>query len=208
MAESRGTQLRDPDHDLVCTAQTGDESAFSELVHRYTGQIFTLALRTLGDHSDAEDAVQEIFLKVYKNLKRFDCKRRFFPWLYTIALNHLRSTHRRPVFRGRNALLPVSEELLAAPPSMNPEAQVIASETRELVARALEELKPIYRAVFLLRQLEGLSTEETATVLNIPANTVKTNLRRARATVAEILTAAETPDSRARISEWSESDDM
>ena len=182
----------DPDHEAVCAARSGDEAAFAILVRRHTRVIYTLALRTLGMELDAEDAVQEIFLKAYRGLDRFDSDRRFFPWLYSIAVNHLRSIRRRPAFRNRSETLPLSEELLPAPDTLEPEQQAMAAATRDLVTIALGRLRPIQRRVFLLRQTQGLSTAETSELLNLPENTIKTHLRRAREKVAEALTTGET----------------
>jgi len=203
MIHSAAADSHDPDRALVKRAQSGDDEAFGELVHRHTPTIYSLAVRVLGDPADAEDAVQEVFLNVFRNLRRFDDRGRFFSWLYTIALNQLRSILRRPAFVRRNELLPVSDHILASP-AMGPEDQLISKETRELIDRALEALSPVRRRVFTLRQLQGLSTEETAEILTLPVNTVKTHLRRARAQVASILTSGETSERELRISERSE----
>jgi RNA polymerase sigma-70 factor (ECF subfamily) len=82
------------DSEAIRRLLVGDERAFDELVERYTAPIYSLSYRMLGSAEAAEDAVQDIFTKVYRNAARFDPRRRFFSWLYTIALNHLRSQHR------------------------------------------------------------------------------------------------------------------
>jgi RNA polymerase sigma-70 factor (ECF subfamily) len=174
---------QDPDYEHACAARGGSDEAFAALVRSYTGPIYTLAIRVLGSRDDAEDAVQEIFLKAYRGLDRFDCNFRFFSWLYTIARNHLSSVGRRRM-RKLEPELQISEELVAAPGRDEPAAQVEAAETRTLVYRAIDHLSPVQQRVFSLRQLQGISTAETAEILGLPENTVKTHLRRARARIA------------------------
>jgi len=195
MMEFMSQQTRDDqdlDPALVRAAQTGDEAAFAKLVQRFLPVVYSLALRTLANRADAEDAVQEIFLKAYQALARFEPGRAIHPWLYTIALNHLRSLRRRRVFRRRDETLPLVEAVLPAPEALEPEASAMAHETRRLVDAALAGLTPMQRKVFVLRQIQGLSTAETATLLDLPANTVKTHLRRGRRRIADALTAGET----------------
>jgi RNA polymerase sigma-70 factor (ECF subfamily) len=188
------TTGREPesDHDLIRAALSRDQSACAAIVRRYTPVVYSLALRTLANRADAEDAVQEIFLKVFSSLGRFDSSRGFYSWIYTIALNYLRSALRRPSFRRRQDL-PVEEEVVAMPEELGPEAKAVETETRRLVERAVGTLGPVQRRVFVLRQFQGLSTAETARLLGLPQNTVKTHLRRARQLVAGVLSADETP---------------
>jgi len=180
---------------LARAAQAGDEAAFAKLVRRFTPVVYSLAMRTLANRADAEDAVQEIFLKAYRALGTFEPDRAIHPWLYTIALNHLRSLRRRRLFRSRDETLPVVEAVLPAPEALGPEATAEARETRRLVDAALARLTRVQQKVFVLRQIQGLSTMETAELMDLPANTVKTHLRRARQRIAAALTTGETnPD--------------
>lgn len=166
----------------------GDESGFDEIVRRYTPQIFSLSYRMLGSSEAAEDAVQEIFTKVYRAAGQYDFNKRFFPWLYTIALNYLRSQLRSKKTRMHTRALEFDEEL-SAPGSRDelPEDRTMRREVEEQLQQTLQQLKPAYREVFLLRQMEELSVKETARVLDIPENTVKTNFRRARTELRNIL---------------------
>jgi RNA polymerase sigma-70 factor, ECF subfamily len=178
---SRETSLSDaPDRDLVMRALRKDEIAVAELVHRYTPPLYSLAYRALQHHSDAEETVQDIFLKAFDSLERFDPERSFFPWIYTIGINHIRSLRRSPAFWKRQDTLPIAEELVSAATRDNPEHEVLAQEMRRVIDVALQKLRPVERRVFTLRKMEGLSTDETARLLSLSANTIKTHLRRAR----------------------------
>lgn len=172
--------------------QSGDSSAFDELVRRYTPLAYSLAYRLLGgDRETAEEAVQEIFLKVYRSIASFDPKRRFFTWFYTVALNHLRSARRR--VRSHPEEHPVSLEDHAGVPAAQstsplPEEQALAREGERLAQEALMKLPARYREVFLLRHVEGLSGREAAEVLELPEATVRTHLYRAREELRRMLT--------------------
>lgn len=168
----------------VGQTQMGNASAFEEIVRRYTPLAYSLTYRLLGaDREAAEEAVQEIFLKVYRSLGRFDARKRFFTWFYTITLNHLRSERRRRHAHPEEA--PVSiDEALFVPAHPNeetqPEAHAVAREGERLAQEALLLLPEQYREVFLLRHVEGLSSREVAEILHLPEATVRTHLFRAR----------------------------
>ncbi|MFW5643056.1 MAG: RNA polymerase sigma factor [Alkalispirochaeta sp.] len=194
------------DEELIQRVQAGEVRAFDEVVRRLTPPLFALAFRVLENQHDAEEAVQEVFFKGFSLLDRYDPARPFFPWIYTIALNHVRSLRRRPVFHRRREALPVEEEILADstrrpgslvadqanPESGGPEDATLQAETARIIRGALSSLRPIERQVFTLRQYEGLSTDATARVLRIRPNTVKTHLRRARAKIIDTITGDET----------------
>lgn len=174
----------DDARDIHAVQQTllGETEAFNEIVERYTKVIYNLALRMLGDREAADEATQEIFLKLYRSLGSFKLGRRFFPWMYTVALNYLRS---RRQSRDRREPEPLSYEdaLGAGPHYDSPDEQALNREAERLAQHALNGLKPKLREVFVLRELDGLSVEETANVLGIPTGSVKTYLHRARKTL-------------------------
>ncbi|MBN1837515.1 MAG: sigma-70 family RNA polymerase sigma factor, partial [Spirochaetales bacterium] len=134
-------------------------------------------------------AVQEIFFKAYRHLGRFQIQRRLHPWLYTIAINHLRSVLRRR--RRRRSLGAFRDVSTVADPrpegTGDPQAAAALAEGERLAAAALRELRREYREVFILRQIQGLSVREVSEVLGIPEGTVKTNLHRARRQLIELL---------------------
>jgi RNA polymerase sigma-70 factor (ECF subfamily) len=164
--------------------QSTTPDAFSEIVERYTPVLYSLAYRFLGaDRDAAREAVQEIFLKVYGSLASFDREKRFFPWLYTIALNYLRSVKRahrsRPEKRGISLQTPDT-----AP---RPDDLSIAREGERLAQRALDMLPARLREAFLLRQVVGLSTRDVGDVLGVPEATIRTWIFRAREKMKEML---------------------
>ncbi|MGA2766493.1 MAG: sigma-70 family RNA polymerase sigma factor [Spirochaetia bacterium] len=178
------------DREAIRRVRAGDGNAFSMIVSRYAPVFYSLAFRQIGsDQEAASEAVQEIFLKAYRALPSFDIQRRFFPWLYTIALNHLRSLKRsRKYAQGRNVVpfdsLSGAE---AADKTSPPDDAVVAREGERLAQRALDTLPQRLREVFLLRHVEGFSTEEVASLLGVPEGTVRTWLFRARRRLREKL---------------------
>jgi RNA polymerase sigma-70 factor (ECF subfamily) len=168
----------------VQEALRGNRKAFDEVVLRYTPLLYSLAYRLLGAREEAEEAVQEIFLRVYRALPQFRLGRRFHPWLYTIALNYLR-TQRRRILRRRGLRIRPLEDALDVPAAAQPEADPAGAleraEAERLAQSALQRLPPRYREVFVLRQIEGLAVRDVAEILDLPEGTVKTFLHRGRA---------------------------
>lgn len=181
------------DQTAVREVRGGNIEAFASIVSRYTARVFALAVRTIGSREDAEEATQEVFLRAYRALGSFNPEHRFFSWLYTIAVNHIRSLHRR---RSRSVVeqtVPLGEHIVADRPAgtdSQPEQHVLSEGASRLIAAALQSLGPRYREVFVLRHLRGLSTAEVSALLGVGENTVKTRLRRARSALQDYLTAA------------------
>jgi len=152
-----------------------DPDAFSELVKRYQGRIYSLVLWMVGSGEEAEDLAQEVFVRAFVGLHGFRRGARFSPWLHRIAvnlcLNHLRR---------RKSRAETPEEANLADPSPSPERLLELKESRLALEEALRELAPEFQAVILLRHINGLSYEEIAQVLGTPLGTVKTHLHRAR----------------------------
>jgi RNA polymerase sigma-70 factor (ECF subfamily) len=186
----------DPDGDLVRRARKGDYDAFQALVDKYSREVYNLALRILRQQQDAEDIVQETFLSVIEHLVDFREESKFRTWLVRIATNHALNVLRKrrgitamPAERGpEDEGLPHPEFI--APWKYNPEEIADRSETREVVEKALERLDEKHLAAFVLRDLEGLSTEETAEALGISETNVRVRLFRARLVLREELTRA------------------
>ena len=168
----------------------GNPAAFDAVVRRYTPLLYSLAYRLLARGEEAEDAVQEIFEKAFRSIPRFKISKRFFPWLYTIGLNHLRSIERRRRRRDRlQILLAEPERLLdsSASEDGNPVRQSELREGEKLAQEALSMLRVEYREVFVLKVIQGLTVQEVAEVLQMPEGTVKTNLHRARKQLTDFL---------------------
>jgi RNA polymerase sigma-70 factor, ECF subfamily len=183
---------REDEHQLVAAAKSGDAAAFEELVSRYERKIFRLTMNITRNREDAEDAMQDAFLKSYSHLKTFQGDSRFYTWLVRIAANEalMRLRKRRPnqfsldePMEGDEDLMP--RELQDWGPG--PEQRFAQTEMREILSGVIEELEPDYRIVFVLRDIEELSTEETAASLGISIPAVKSRLLRARLKLREKL---------------------
>jgi len=178
---------------LVAAAKRGDLSAFNELVGRYERKIFRLTMNITRNHEDAEDAMQEAFLKAYAHLKDFEGNSRFYTWLVRIAANEalMKLRKRRPnQFSLDEPIAGENEELMPREiedwgPS--PEQRYAQSEMKEILNGVIDELEPAFRTVFVLRDVENLSTEETAKIVGISVPAVKSRLLRARLKLREKL---------------------
>jgi RNA polymerase sigma-70 factor (ECF subfamily) len=179
---------------LVAQAKTGGEEAFTELVNRYEGNIYRLARHITQNPEDAEDVLQETFLKAYEHLADFQGNSKFYTWLVRIAVNQALMKLRKrktdasvslddPFDTGEESLV---REIAVWEP--NPEQTYSQEEIRAILERAVESLPPTFRAVFALRDIEELSTEETALALNLSIPAVKSRLLRARLRLREKLT--------------------
>jgi len=181
----------DEDRELVRRARGGEYEAFEALVSRYERRVYSLALRMVGREADAEDVVQETFLSVVEHLREFREESAFAGWLLRIAANHALKLLRKR--RGLSTVPLGDEEGLERPEVIarwkeEPERLAGRPEVKRLLAAALGELDEKHRAVFLLRDVEGLSTEAAAEALGITPGNVKVRLLRARLKLRERLT--------------------
>ena len=178
---------------LIRAGQKGDSQAVDALFRRYHRPLFQTALRVLGNAEDAEDALQDGFLSAYRNLKRFEGRSQFSTWLTRIVINaalmRRRSAKARPAVSldepPREDELPASERFADNSPS--PEDVAAGTELREIISKNLDELSPLLRTAFVLRDVEGYSTGEAAKKLGVTENTLKARLWRARHQLAERL---------------------
>ena len=165
---------------VVRRCLTGEQAAMIELVERFRGQVFGLCFRMLGQREDAEDAAQETFVRVLKNLHKWDCERDFEPWLLAIAGNRCRtalsSRKRRPATEG------LVEHLADDAPDLQ-----AARHLAEEVSLALAKIRDEYRQAFVLFHEHELSYGEIAVAMQIPLGTVKTWVHRARRELVEQL---------------------
>jgi RNA polymerase sigma-70 factor, ECF subfamily len=170
------------DEALARRAQAGDADAFATLVVRYQRAVLNLAYRMLGDVQEAEDVAQDVFIRAYQSLGRFDPSRRFFSWLYRIAVNRCLSYRDR----ARHDTLDASHSALpdGAP---SPEQQAAQHETQAAIRQAIAALPEHERAVVALRYGADLSYEEIAATLRLPLGTIKTRLFRARQRLAGLI---------------------
>jgi RNA polymerase sigma-70 factor (ECF subfamily) len=186
------TTVASDDLDLVHASKNGDVAAFEQLVKRYDRKLFRIAQHVTHNREDSEDAVQEAFLKAFQHLGEFREDSKFSTWLIRITLNQslmkLRAQRRiKQVrlddFQPDSEILPME----VADWAPNPEQRYGASELGEILIKALTELRPALRAVFVLRDIENLPTAQTAEVLSLSQAAVKARLWRARLQLRELL---------------------
>jgi RNA polymerase sigma-70 factor, ECF subfamily len=186
-----------PDSDeqaLVAKAQAGDAQAFTDLVNRYERKIYRIAKQITQNDEDAEDVLQEAFLKAYEHLNTFQGNSKFYTWIVRITVNEaLMKLRKRKGDRSVPLDEPVDtgEEMVAREIAVwedNPEQRYSREEIQSILDAAIESLKPDFRTVFVLRDIEELSTEETAETLGISIPAVKSRLLRARLALREKLT--------------------
>ncbi len=171
-------QPQPDERELIRRAQAGDDDAFGKLVVSHTPKLYRVIRRMTSDPSEAEAIVQEAFLRAWQALPRYRNDRPFFPYLVTIAVNLGRDLWRKARFLEFGELETVAQ---AAPsPEPGPERQVEHGETLQALATAVAALPSAYRAVIALRYDAELSYEEIAAALDLPLNTVRTHLRRAK----------------------------
>lgn len=177
-----------PDDQLVEKAASGDYESFEDLVGRHASGVYHLGLKMLHNAADAEEVLQDTFLSAYTHLKDFRRQSSFKTWLYRIAANQALTRLRKDK---KKLELWLDEETAPDVPatdqSTDPEVMAEQEELRRRLIKAVDSLPPAYRAVFWLRDVEGLSTQEVADVLDLEIPNVKTRLLRARLKLRELL---------------------
>ena len=179
---------------LVAQAREGDAGAFGELVRRYEGKIFRLAQHVTQNREDAEDVLQETFMKAYEHLDQFQGNSKFYTWIVRIAVNQaLMKLRRRKTDKSVSLddTIDTGEDTIVreiAAWDEDPEQRFSREELGGILDSAIQSLEPPYRSVFVLRDIEELSTEETAEVLSLSVPAVKSRLLRARLQLREKLT--------------------
>ncbi|MBO9608028.1 MAG: RNA polymerase sigma factor SigW [Paenibacillaceae bacterium] len=170
---------------LAKLSRGGDRRAFAELVELYKDKLYHLAYRMLNQSHEAEDIVQETFLRVYTNLHRYDETQKFSTWIYRIATNLCidRLRKRKPNY-SLDAEMPEGEGAdwysLLPSDQATPESEVVLSEMQEHIRAAIDTLPEKYKSVVILRYLHDMSLQEIGDVLGMPVTTVKTRVHRGR----------------------------
>jgi len=179
---------------LVNRARAGDAAAFNSLVERYERKIYRLAKNITQNDEDAEDVLQDTFLKAYEHLPDFQGNSKFYTWLVRIGVNEALMKLRK---RKTDRTVPLDEPVDTGEETVvreiavwdeDPEKKYSQEELGQILNEAVQSLKPAFRTVFVLRDIEELSTEETAQSLNISIPAVKSRLLRARLQLREKLT--------------------
>ena len=177
------------DEELVARARAKDFGAFEQLLDRYEDKIFRLAYRFVRNETEAKEVLQDTFLSIWRKLDTFKGDAQFGSWLYRVAANtalmRLRAQRRHPEISTEELPIGYLDNYGQVPPpgenwAKRPDDELQSDELRRHIQSAVDALPEIYRTVFLLRDVEGLSTEETGEILSISVPTVKTRLHRAR----------------------------
>ena len=180
--------------DLVAKAKAGDADAFTDLINQYERRVFRMAKQITQNDEDAEDVLQETFLKAYSHLDGFQGNSKFYTWLVRIAVNEALMKLRK---RRSDKTVPLDEpidtgeDVVAREVAVwedNPEQRYSREEMADILNEAVQSLKPAYRTVFVLRDIEEMSIEETAEALGLSISAVKSRLLRARLQLREKLT--------------------
>jgi RNA polymerase sigma-70 factor (ECF subfamily) len=182
------------DASVVASFLDGEERAFQEIVERYQARLLNFIYRTIGDREKAEDLVQEVFIRVYRHIHRFDRTKKFSTWIYTIASNlaknELRNRSRNPLVLFQTIKGTWDDEdrpLQFEDTTARPDDMYRKRHLRELVEDTVSRLPEHHRQVFVLRELEGKSYEEIAEITECNLGTVKSRLNRARTAFASII---------------------
>lgn len=193
MDQRKTSPAGDPDLDLVKRALAGEFAAFDELVNRHEKRVYALAMRIVRNTVDAQDVTQNTMMALLEKLESFRGQSSFSTWLLRIATNEALVFLRRKRVRATQSLSTDDSEPLPHPDfiarwKQDPAVLAGNAEVRGLIEEALNELDEKYRLVFVLRDVQGLSTEETAEALDISPANVKVRLLRARLMLREKLT--------------------
>jgi RNA polymerase sigma-70 factor, ECF subfamily len=190
---------RRADDELVQKLRAGEEAAYENLLQRFQQPVYNLAYRLLNDSSDASDVVQEVFLKVFRNVGRFRRQSSLKTWIYRITVNEAHN-QRRWFFRHRSREVGLDAEPELTWSRNVPDSErspfdyTFDREKQELIENALARINPLFREVVVLRDVEDLSYEEIAEVLQISLGTVKSRILRGREALKESLTARLEPE--------------
>ena len=190
---------RREDDELIRKLRAGDEAAYETLLARFQQPVYNLAFRLLNDPGDTCDVVQEVFLKVFRNVGRFRHQSSLRTWIYRITVNEAHN-HRRWFFRHRSREVGLDEELDETrkrelpDPVRSPFDYAFDREKAVLIENALARINPLFREAVVLRDIEDLSYEEIADVLQISLGTVKSRIMRGREALRQELTAQLEPE--------------
>jgi len=168
---------------ILLRARAGDRAAFNELILLHERRVLMTAWRLLGSKEDAQDAAQEVFLRLYKHIHRVDPARPLAPWLYRITVNVCRDLYRQR----RLADAELAEDVNPAALAWNPAAETLRIEQRQVIALALQSLSEKERAAVVLRDIEGLSTAEVADILGSREATVRSQISMARVKIRKFI---------------------
>ncbi len=188
----RTDETREDDVTLVRRIREGDRSAFETLMRRYNRRLYRLARATVGDPSEAEDVLQESYVKAYRSIEEFRGEASAYTWLCRLVLNECFGNQRRSARRQRivpivSSRTDVDVSSMSASSPLSPEHALARAQLRALLEHKLDQLPESFRQVFVCRCVEEMTVEETAQCLRIPEATVRTRHFRARSLMREAL---------------------
>lgn len=174
---------------LIDACRAGRTEAFGVLVNRYQDRLYPTVLRLAGCAEDAQDLMQEAFLRAFQKLDRFHGESSFYTWVYRIAVNLTLSGHRRRrvAARRRDDTRGLTLETASDPRDNDPSGPLERSERDQLIQNALNTLAPDHRAVVVMKEFDGLRYEEIGAILGVPVGTVRSRLHRARCELRDLL---------------------
>ena len=187
-------QMQKNDEEIIIDYLNGDKEAFTEIVNRYLKSIYNFAYRLVGNEKNAEDISQEVFLKVWKNIKKFDTEKSFKTWIFSIAKNasidYLRKRKDIPmsVFENEDGGNAVADNLKDE--ELKADELFILAQNKKQVEKAVDELTLIQKEVIIFKYVNDMSLTEIAEIMNIPENTAKSHHRRALMKMKDILNNA------------------
>jgi RNA polymerase sigma factor (sigma-70 family) len=183
------------DSELVRRVSTGDSSAFEGVMRKYNGRLFRIARSIVKDDSDAEDVLQDAYFDAYRHMSDFRGSAQLGTWLGRIVINHSLMRVRKD--KRRSSIVPFEsatrndsdepEHEMPDQKAESPSTHVLRGEIRRILEQRIDELPAAFRTVFVMREVEGMSVEEAAECLSLPAATIRTRLFRARALLREAL---------------------
>ena len=185
--------MRLPDEEVVARVRAGESALFEVLMRRYNQRVYRVARSILGSDAEAEDVMQEAYVRAFTHLDQFEGRAAFSTWLTKIAVHEALARHRRSArFEALESPMGAGDDEPPGPKARaaagpNPEREMFDQEIRTLLEAAIDALPADHRSVFTLREVEGLDTAETARCLDVSEDVVKTRLHRARARIREEL---------------------
>jgi RNA polymerase sigma-70 factor (ECF subfamily) len=194
------TGVSEEDARILRGLRAGIEEAYEELIERYQHPVYSIVYRLLGNQSDASDVVQDVFLKVFRGVKSFRQQSSLRTWIYRIAVNEAYNQRRWFVRHCRREVSIENEYLehatpleFASDPGRSPFDQALDSENRLIIERALTRINPVFRTAVVLRDIQNLSYEEIAEILQVSLGTVKSRILRGREALRRELTQRQDP---------------
>ena len=173
-------RIPETEAELVARARDGDAAAFEQLAGAHADRVFAVLLRLLGDRGEAEDVAQEVMLRAWRGIGRFHGRSLFFTWLYRIAISEANRSLEKSSRRAQSLSIDAGALQLAPAAKDEPSRQVEHAELRDALSRAMAGLPPAYRTAIVLRDVEGLSTQQAAEITGVSQAAFKSRLHQAR----------------------------